>query len=204
MALGGCHCCGRVLLGRLGRRAAPEHRSGRTICRMQLSGVRVVVTGATSGLGAAMADALLRAGATVAVAARPGPRLDEVVDRWTRDGLAAVALPMDVRHPDSVEMAVAQSMSRWGGVDVVVNDAGIGMRTVNPRFFSDPRPFFEVSPRGFRGRHRDQPDGLFPRRPSFRSAVRRPGTWPLRQRVDESRDDAPPGLRALRAVAGWS
>ena len=116
---------------------------------MQLSGVRVVVTGATSGLGAAMADALLRAGATVAVSARPGPRLDEAVDRWTRDGLAAVALPMDVRHLDSVELAVAQCMSRWGGVDVVVNNAGIGMRTVNPRFFSDPRPFFEVSPEAF-------------------------------------------------------
>jgi NAD(P)-dependent dehydrogenase (short-subunit alcohol dehydrogenase family) len=116
---------------------------------MELSGVRVVVTGATSGLGAAMAEALLRAGATVAVSARPGPRLDEVVDRWMREGLAAVALPMDVRRPDSVEVAAAQSMSRWGGVDLVVNNAGIGMRTVNPRFFSDPRPFFEVSPEGF-------------------------------------------------------
>lgn len=116
---------------------------------MQLNGVRVVVTGATSGLGAAMAEALLRAGATVAVAARPGPRLNEAVDRWTRAGLAAVALPMDVRHPDSVEIAVARTMSRWGGVDVVVNNAGIGMRTVNPRFLSDPRPFFEVSPEAF-------------------------------------------------------
>ncbi|MCU4184593.1 SDR family oxidoreductase [Acidiferrimicrobium sp. IK] len=116
---------------------------------MQLSGVRAVVTGATSGLGAAMADALLRAGATVAVSARPGPRLEAAADRWTAEGLAAVALPMDVRHPDSVEAAVAVLKSRWGGVDLVVNNAGIGMRTVNPRFFSDPRPFFEVSPEAF-------------------------------------------------------
>ncbi len=116
---------------------------------MKLSGVRVVVTGATSGLGAAMADALLHEGATVAASARPGPKLDEAVNRWTRAGLTAAALPMDVRHPDSVEMAVEQCRSRWGGVDVVVNKAGIGMRTGNPRFFSDPRPFFEVSPEAF-------------------------------------------------------
>lgn len=116
---------------------------------MQLSDVRVVVTGATSGLGAAMADALLRAGATVAVSGRPGPRLEDAVDRWKGDGLAAVALPMDVRHARSVEVASELAMSRLGGVDMVVNNAGIGMRTVNPQFFYDPRPFFEVSPKGF-------------------------------------------------------
>lgn len=116
---------------------------------MDLHGVRAVVTGATSGLGAAMADALLRSGATVAVAARPGPRLEEAVGRWSKEGLLVVALPVDVRDPGSVETAAEQITSRWGGADVVVNNAGIGMRTVNPRFFSEPRPFFEVSPEGF-------------------------------------------------------
>lgn len=116
---------------------------------MQLSGSRVVVTGATSGLGAAMADALLRAGATVAVSARPGPRLDAAVGAWEGDGLAAVALPMDVRDPRSVESAAEQIIKRWGDLDMVVNNAGIGMRTVNPRFFSDPQPFYEVTPEGF-------------------------------------------------------
>ena len=53
-----------------------------------LGGLRAVVTGATSGLGAAMADALLEAGATVAMAARPGLRLDEAVARRTQRGLA--------------------------------------------------------------------------------------------------------------------
>ena len=37
----------------------------------------------------------------------------------------------------------------WGGVDMVVNNAGIGMRTVNPRFFDRPQPFFEVEPASF-------------------------------------------------------
>jgi NAD(P)-dependent dehydrogenase (short-subunit alcohol dehydrogenase family) len=115
----------------------------------ELAGVRAVVTGATSGIGAAMAEALLRAGATVAVASRPTPRLGEVVARHRAAGLAAVALPVDVRHPDGVEAAAAEASARLGGVDLVVNNAGIGMVTVNRRFLDDPRPFFEVSPAGF-------------------------------------------------------
>ncbi len=109
-----------------------------------LAGVKAVVTGATSGLGAAMADALLRAGATVAMAARPTARLEEAVAARSSEGLAAEGLPMDVREPASVSAACSELLDRWGRVDLVVNNAGIGMRTVNPRFFEDPRPFFEV------------------------------------------------------------
>jgi gluconate 5-dehydrogenase len=116
---------------------------------VKLNGVRAVVTGATSGLGAAMADALLEAGATVAMAARPGPRLDEAFSRRAERGLAAEALALDVRDPASVETAARALLDRWGVVDLEVNNAGIGMRTVNPRFFDDPRPFFEVTPKGF-------------------------------------------------------
>jgi gluconate 5-dehydrogenase len=114
-----------------------------------LTGVRAVVTGATSGLGAAMAEALLRAGATVAIAARPGRRLEQAVTGLRQRELAAEALAVDVRDPGSVEVAAQQAVSRLGGVDLVVNNAGIGMRTVNPRFLEAPLPFFEVSPAGF-------------------------------------------------------
>lgn len=114
-----------------------------------LSGVRAVVTGATSGLGEAMADALLEAGAAVAVAARPGSRLEETVARRKERGWRAEALPVDVRDPASVEAAAARAIDVLGGLDLVVNNAGIGMRTVNPRFFDDPRPFYEVTPEGF-------------------------------------------------------
>jgi len=109
-----------------------------------LAGVKAVVTGATSGLGQAMADALLQAGATVAMAARPTSRLEEAVAARSTDGLAAEALPIDVRDPASVSAASRGLLDRWGRVDLVVNNAGIGMRTVNPRFFEEPRPFFEV------------------------------------------------------------
>ena len=106
----------------------------------------MVVTGATSGLGAAMAEALLAAGATVALGGRPGARLDAAA---ARDD-AAVPLAMDVRDEESVERAADQVWRRWGGVDLVVNNAGIGMRTVNPRFLTDPQPFWQVGPQGFR------------------------------------------------------
>jgi gluconate 5-dehydrogenase len=114
-----------------------------------LTGVRVVVTGATSGLGAAMADALLEAGATVAFASRPTERLHNAVAQRRDQGLAAEPLPIDVRDPESVQAATERAVEVLGGVDVVVNNAGIGMRTVNPRFFEQPMPFFEVSPEGF-------------------------------------------------------
>ncbi len=114
----------------------------------KIEGCRVVVTGATSGLGAAMAGALAAAGASVGVAARPGPRLDEAVARLARSGIA-VAVPVDVRDASSVTLAVRQAIVGLGGVDMVVNNAGIGMRTVNPRFFERPQPFFEVEPAAF-------------------------------------------------------
>src|ERR1035441_9614278 len=80
-----------------------------------LSGLRAVVTGATSGLCAAMAEGVLGAGATVAMAARPGPRLDEAVARRTQRGLAAQAMALEVRDPASVETAAQALVSRWGG-----------------------------------------------------------------------------------------
>ncbi len=115
----------------------------------ELTGIRAVVTGATSGLGAAMARSLLQAGAMVAIAARPGPRLEETVARHRDDGLAAESLAVDVRDQGSVHEAARRISQDWGGLDLVVNNAGIGMRTVNPRFLEEPMPFFEVSPEGF-------------------------------------------------------
>lgn len=115
---------------------------------LRLDGRRVVVTGATSGLGAAMATALVSAGASVGVAARPGPRLETSVARLAELG-SAVAVPVDVRDAESVTLALREAIVGLGGVDVVVNNAGIGMRRVNPRFFERPQPFFEVDPSAF-------------------------------------------------------
>ncbi len=112
-----------------------------------LTGTRVMVTGATSGLGRAMAQALLEAGALVAVTSRQRSRADAAAARL---GERAVAIELDVRDEASVVRGVNEIYEQLGAVDVLVNNAGIGMRTVNPLFLTDPQPFWEVVPEGFR------------------------------------------------------
>ena len=105
-----------------------------------------LVTGGTSGLGLAMAQALAAAGLRVAVAGRSGERAARAAG--TIPGAFGVAL--DVRDEESVATGVAAAWSRLGGIDLLVNNAGIGMRTVNPAFMTEPRGFWTVSPEGFR------------------------------------------------------
>jgi NAD(P)-dependent dehydrogenase (short-subunit alcohol dehydrogenase family) len=108
--------------------------------------VRVFLTGGTSGLGLAMASALATAGATVALTGRSGERA-----RAVAAGLPnAVGVELDVRDESSVARAVDETWSRLGGIDMLVNNAGIGMRTVNARFMTHPQGFWEVPVGGFR------------------------------------------------------
>jgi NAD(P)-dependent dehydrogenase (short-subunit alcohol dehydrogenase family) len=108
--------------------------------------MKVLVTGATSGLGMAMAAALADAGARVALTGRSGEQADAVAA--TLPG--ALGLELDVREEASVVRAVDLAWSRLGGIDMLVNNAGIGMRTVNPRFLTHPIRFWEVPVDGFR------------------------------------------------------
>src|SRR3954447_19945788 len=112
-----------------------------------LDGVRALVTGSTSGLGLAMASALAAAGAAVVVTGRSAERAAEVAERL---GAACFGLAMDVRSAESVASGVDAAWSRLGGIDLLVNNAGIGMRTVNPRFLEEPQPFWAVPVDGFR------------------------------------------------------
>jgi NAD(P)-dependent dehydrogenase (short-subunit alcohol dehydrogenase family) len=111
----------------------------------QLPSTRVLVTGGTSGLGKAMAAALVAAGGLVALTSRDGARAEVAAA-----AIGAIGIEMDVRDESSVQAGVEAAYERLGGLDVLVNNAGVGMRTVNPRFMTDPLPFWEVSPEGFR------------------------------------------------------
>jgi NAD(P)-dependent dehydrogenase (short-subunit alcohol dehydrogenase family) len=112
-----------------------------------LGGIRVLVTGATSGLGAAMAAALAGAGARVMVTSRDQSRADATAVEL---GPSAIGWRLDVRDERSVAACLERARDAWGGIDMLVNNAGIGMRTVNPRFLTEPQPFWEVGPAGFR------------------------------------------------------
>jgi len=114
--------------------------SGGAACRTAL------VTGGTSGLGLAMATALAGAGLRVAVAGRSAGRAATAAEPLP----GAFGVEVDVRDEDSVARAVETTWSRLDGIDLLVNNAGIGMRTVNPRFLTEPRGFWTVPPDGFR------------------------------------------------------
>jgi gluconate 5-dehydrogenase len=113
---------------------------------MSGSTLRVLVTGGTSGLGRAMASALVTAGARVALTGRSAAQAAAVAAELPN----AAGVEMDVRQESSVAAAVGQVWAELGGIDMLVNNAGIGMRTVNPHFLTRPQGFWEVPPDGFR------------------------------------------------------
>jgi NAD(P)-dependent dehydrogenase (short-subunit alcohol dehydrogenase family) len=116
----------------------------------QLEGTYAVVTGASSGLGFSMAEALLQEGAAVALSSRSSSKLDDAVRILKERGYKAYSLPLDVRSEDSINEAVQWVKKEWSRLDVLVNNAGIGMKTVNPRFLTEPQPFYKVTAEGFR------------------------------------------------------
>jgi NAD(P)-dependent dehydrogenase (short-subunit alcohol dehydrogenase family) len=113
---------------------------------MTASAPKVLVTGGTSGLGLAMASALAAAGATVALTGRSAARAAAAAAELP----GAAGIELDVRDESSVARAVDQAWSRLGGIDMLVNNAGIGMRTVNPHFMTHPQGFWEVQAAAFR------------------------------------------------------
>ena len=91
---------------------------------VELAGKRILVTGASSGIGAAGAAKLARAGARVIVVARRQELLDAVVDRITEAGGEASAYACDLSDLDAVDALVADV----GDIDVLINNAGRSIR----------------------------------------------------------------------------
>jgi NADP-dependent 3-hydroxy acid dehydrogenase YdfG len=90
-----------------------------------LSGAVALVTGASSGIGAATARRLAAEDAAVALVARRKDRLDQVADRIAGIGGHAVAVPADITDPNDAERAVQDTLDRFGRLDILVNNAGI-------------------------------------------------------------------------------
>ncbi len=86
----------------------------------------LIITGASSGIGAATARELARRGATVVLAARRVEELNRIAYDITHLGHQALAVPTDVGSRQSIDHLVAQTVAAYGRVDGVVNVAGIG------------------------------------------------------------------------------
>jgi 3-oxoacyl-[acyl-carrier protein] reductase len=101
--------------------------------QVDLSGQVAVVTGASQGLGRAIAEALAAAGATVALVARSAGKLADVAAGIRASGGTAEEFPCDVSKGDEVANVVEQVVEKLGRLDILVNNAGVTRDTLLPR-----------------------------------------------------------------------
>jgi 3-oxoacyl-[acyl-carrier protein] reductase len=94
---------------------------------VELRGARAIVTGASTGIGRAIALEFARQGASVVLAARNAERLAEVAEQIRIEGGRALVLPADVTAGGAVEALVQKCLAEFGGVDILVNNAGVGL-----------------------------------------------------------------------------
>lgn len=94
---------------------------------MQLAGRTAVVTGASSGIGEATARALAGLGMRVALAARRRDRLERLASELRQNGADLLVQQTDVRREADLLALFAVVRERFGGVDVLVNNAGLGL-----------------------------------------------------------------------------
>ncbi|WP_346623758.1 SDR family oxidoreductase [Blastococcus montanus] len=92
---------------------------------MELTGQVALVTGASRGLGLALARELLRRGCRVAVCARDPEELERARVELARDGADVLAVPCDVSNRDQVEELVARTVDQFGSLDVLITNAGV-------------------------------------------------------------------------------
>ncbi|WP_122090028.1 SDR family oxidoreductase [Halalkalicoccus subterraneus] len=93
---------------------------------LSLEGRTALLTGASSGIGTAAAHALAREGVDLALAARREERLNDLADDLAEYGIETLVVPTDVRDEESVEAMVDETVERFGGLDVLLNNAGLG------------------------------------------------------------------------------
>jgi NAD(P)-dependent dehydrogenase (short-subunit alcohol dehydrogenase family) len=113
----------------------------------ELSGKTAIVTGAGRGMGRSMALGLARAGANVVItAARNRWEIDLVAEEAAKIPATGVIRPLlaDVASEANCQRVVNDTVREFGGVHILVNNAGRGMRFVSEKFFDTPTKFYET------------------------------------------------------------
>jgi NAD(P)-dependent dehydrogenase (short-subunit alcohol dehydrogenase family) len=110
--------------------------------RFRLDGKVVIVTGASSGLGVSFAQACAEAGADVVLAARRVEKLEGTADLVRAAGRRALTVATDVADPAQCQTMVDATVNEFDGVDVLVNNAGVG--TAVPATRETPEEFRSV------------------------------------------------------------
>jgi 3-oxoacyl-[acyl-carrier protein] reductase/bacilysin biosynthesis oxidoreductase BacG len=95
---------------------------------LDLRGKVAVVTGASRGIGKAIAQSLLNEGCAVAICARNAERLDVAVDDLSKGGARVIGLPTDVTDEAAVSKFIGAAIEAFGRIDILVNNAGTHIR----------------------------------------------------------------------------
>jgi NAD(P)-dependent dehydrogenase (short-subunit alcohol dehydrogenase family) len=115
---------------------------------MELSGKRIIITGAARGLGKHMAIACARAGAQVLLTATDLQALEQTAEE---SGVPRTAVHVaDMREPAAVESIVEAAERAFGGVDVLINNAGIGTGAIRSDFWENPIKFWTIKDADYR------------------------------------------------------
>jgi NAD(P)-dependent dehydrogenase (short-subunit alcohol dehydrogenase family) len=107
---------------------------------LKLVGKRALVTGASAGIGAAIAEVLAREGARVVVHGRDAARTNAVVQRVVSTGGQAMPITGDLSTDDGAAAIYSEAMEAFGGIDILINNAGA----------YEARPWFETTPATWR------------------------------------------------------
>jgi NADP-dependent 3-hydroxy acid dehydrogenase YdfG len=115
----------------------------------KLDGKVAVITGASSGIGEATAEALAAEGAAVVVAARREDRLNDLVDRIEGDGGKVLPVACDVTDEQQAHALIQRAKDELGSVDILVNNAGVMQLSKIEKGLSDEwRAMFDVNVMG--------------------------------------------------------